>query len=365
MASTTDVLVLSAAPEFKVDGQTQPTLARDVIRLEVEETIAGLKTFMLRLLAFGPRDPDTEETLLYLDNQIFDFGKRIEVSLGARGDDATVFKGVISGIEASFDDGREPEVVILAEDKLMDLRMTRRMKTYESVSDAQVAQRIAQEHGISAAASAQGPTYDVVQQWNQSDLAFLRERAELIQAEVWIADDTLHFETRSQRSGAALTLTMGNELASVQLRADLAHQRTKVKVSGYDAEQRQTIEEEAGESAVQAEASGGSNGVAVLQRAFGQRVSYRVREAPLTTAEARDWAKAELLRRARGFVTVSGVTRGSATLVVGSRLHLKGVGAPFEGDGYYATRVRHSYDLMAGYRTYFEAERTTINPAQP
>ena len=77
-------------------------------------------------------------------------------------------------------------MLALAEDKLMSLRMTRRMKTYENVSDADIAQTIAQEHGLAAEADAPGPTYDVVQQWNQSDLAFLRERARLLQAEIWI-----------------------------------------------------------------------------------------------------------------------------------------------------------------------------------
>jgi phage protein D len=357
----TDAVLLSAAPVFKIDGQVVSSLARDVVRLEVEETTAGLKTFELRLLAFGPREGETEEGQLYLDAQTVDFGKSVEVSLGPTDDDATVFRGVISGIEASFSEGNEPEVVVYAEDRLMDLRMTRRMRTYETMSDAQVAQAIATEHGLSANATAPGPTYDVVQQWNMSDLAFLRSRAALIQAEVWIADGSLHFEARSSRQGPQLTLTQGNELVSVQLRADLAHQRSKVKVSGYDATQRERIDEEAGASAISAETSGGSTGVSVLQRAMGDRISYRVREAPLTTAEARDWAKAEMLRRARAFVTVGGVTRGSATMVVGSRLELARVGQPFDGDGYYVTRVRHTFDLVSGFRTHFEAERATIN----
>jgi uncharacterized protein len=48
-------------------------------------------------------------------------------------------------------------------------------------------------------------------------------------------------------------------------------------------------------------------------------------------------------------------------LAVGSHLTLERAGAPFEGDGYYATRVRHSYDLQNGHRTRFEAERATVN----
>src|SRR5207253_1669142 len=98
--------------------------------------------------------------------------------------------------EASFQEGSEPEVVVFAEDKLMSLRMTRRCRTYKDVTDADIVQTIASEHGLSAQAEAPGPTYDVVQQWNQSDLAFLRDRARLLQAELWVQDDALHFKTR-------------------------------------------------------------------------------------------------------------------------------------------------------------------------
>ena len=37
------------------------------------------------------------------------------------------------------------------------------------------------------------------------------------------------------------------------------------------------------------------------------------------------------------------------------------VGAPFEGGGYYVTRVKHTFDNVHGLRTRFEAERATVN----
>ena len=146
----------------------------------------------------------------------------------------------------------------------------------------------------------------------------------------------------------------------VQACADLAHQRTEVRVSGYDAQAREHIDETAGEDAIQAEISGGRSGPSILQSAFGERVSYRVREVCLNSREAADWAHAEMLRRARGFVTVSGVTRGTPDLVVGSQLTLEQMGDPFNGGGYYVTRVRHTYDLAQGHRTQFEAQRATV-----
>lgn len=351
----------ATAPVFKVDGTVSSELARDVTSLRIEEGTDGLKTLELKLLAEGPRPNEREEGELYLDGRAIDFGKPLEVSIGAADRARIVFSGAVSAIEATYSAGVVPSVTAFAEDALMNLRMTRRMKTYENVTDADIAQAIASEHGLQASANADGPTYKVVQQWNQSDLAFLRERARLIQAELWFDDNTLNFATRGNRTATTLSLVLGDDLLEAQLRADLAHQRTTVKVSGYDASERSGITEEAGADTIQSEVSGGRTGSAVLQQAFGERESFRVRTDPLVSAEAQAWAKAEMLRRARGFVTVSGMTNGTADMIVGSKLTLDRVGAPFSGDGYYVTRVCHTYDLIDGFRTHFDAERPTVN----
>jgi phage protein D len=357
----TDTALLQAAvPVFTVGGDVKGELARDLTRLEIEEDTSGLRRLFARFLAWGPRDGEDTEGRLYLDGRILDFGKEIKVAIGPDGEDRTLFNGVISAIEIDLSEETPGEVTVLAEDRLMDLRMTRRSKTYEQMSDADIANAIASEHGLTPDVSADGPTYDVVQQWNMSDLAFLRERGRLIQAEVWVLDRTLSFQSRPNRSAPSIRLTQGDNLIEAQIRADLAHQRTKIKVSGYDASQRALIDEEAGSNAIQAEISGGSSGPSTLQQAIGERVSSRVREVPLVSSEARDYARAEMLRRSRSFVTATGVALGVADLIVGSTLDLRNVGTPFEGSGYYVTRMCHTYDINVGFRTTFEAERPWI-----
>lgn len=359
----TEPLFFSAAPVFTVDGRVRGDLARDLLRLEVDEATDGLKTLTARFVAFGPAEGASEERLLYIEGDVLDFGQSLAVTLGPPELARTVFTGAISALEASFEETREPQVVVFAEDRLMDLRMTRRMRTFRDSTDAEIAEAIAAEHGLTARADAPGPRYDRIQQWNQSDLAFLRERARLLAAEVWVEGEELFFQSRDRRRATELTLVRGSDLIAVELRADLAHQRTAVRVSGYDATDRAVIDEEAGADAVEAEIAGGRTGPSILDRAFGARVSHRVREVPLSSTEAADWARAEMLRRARGFVQVSAVTRGTPDLVVGSRVRLERVGAPFTGDGYAVTRVCHSYDLDQGHRTRFEAERPTLGEA--
>ena len=114
-----------------------------------------------------------------------------------------------------------------------------------------------------------------MQQWNQSDLAFLRERARLIQAEIWVENDRLCFKSRGNRTATSMTLVQGRDLLSVQVRADLAHQRTKVKVSGYDAAARDGIDEEAGVRQSRRRSPAAGPAPPCCEQAFGERISYR------------------------------------------------------------------------------------------
>lgn len=347
-------------PEIKVGGEAKPELARDLALMQIDEDVNGMKRMQATFIAIGPREGARDEQLNWLDGQVLDFGKELKVSMGPTDSREEMFSGKISAIELSMEQSRAPEVVCLAEDRLMDLRMERRFKTYENVSDADLLQQIASQHGLSGVGDVQGPTWPVVQQWNQSDLAFLRERARRLAAEVWVDGSSLHMATRDRRNGNAVTLIQGSNLLQVRLRADLAHQRSKVIASGFDDAGQDAIDEEADSSEIAAEAQGNTHGAQVLERAFAARTSYRVRDVPLKDAEATALARAALLGRARRFVTVSGVADGSTQIRVGSLLRLERVSPLFDGDGFYVIRVRHQFDQERGYRTHFDAERAWI-----
>ncbi|MGR6320732.1 contractile injection system protein, VgrG/Pvc8 family [Micromonospora soli] len=357
----TEAPLTVVSPVFTVDGQLMRELARDCFRLDVCEGVEGLRKLQACFLATGAGALGPPGDLLHLDGGTIDLGKSLRVAIGAQHEQRFVFDGKVSAIELTLGDADPPYVTVFAEDALMGLRMTRRMRTYRDKTDAEVAAELAREHGLQADTDADGPRYDVVQQFNQSDLAFLRERARLVQAEIWCTERTLHFRTRSQRTGSEVTLVRGGDLIEARLTADLSAQRSAVVVTGYDADRREVINEKAGPDALDAEVTGGRLGARLVERALGASTTLRVREAALTSAEASAWARAEMLRRGRKFVTVNGTTNGTPDLMVGSRLTLQRSGAPFDGSGYYVTRVRHTFDLRRGFRTCFDAERATLN----
>lgn len=357
----TDATIQVESPVFTVDGSLTRTLGRDCVCLEICEGLGGLRTLEAHFLAVGAGDAGPPGRLRHLDGSTVDFGKSVKVAVGPATRQRFAFDGTISAIELVMADGEPQRVVVLAEDALMRLRMTRRMRSWTRVTDAELASGIAREHGLETDVQADGPRYDVVQQLNQSDLAFLRERARLIQAELWCTGTTMHFRSRSAREATAVTLTAGAQLLSARITADLSAQRSEVVVSGYDATQRQRISERAGKDVVDAEVARGRSGAALVSSALGGSATARAREVPLTSEEAQAFARAEMLRRGRSFVTATGVTNGTPDLVVGSRLRLALVGEPFEGDGYYVTSFRHRFDLVSGLRTEFTAQRATLN----
>lgn len=353
-------LFYSARPRIDLDGTAADALVRDLQRLEVHADTLGLKRLRLELTALGPQAGAASETLQWLDGRALRLGSELRVVLGPPEVSTVAFEGRVSLIGAHFSQSQAPLAQVQAEDRLWDLRQTRRIKTWEQLDLAGIARQIASQHGLSTQVDASGPTWAEAQQWNETDLAFLRTRCAMVGAELWLDGRTLHIAPRDARNGRELTLVMGNELLALDIDADLAHQRSQVAVSGYDADAEDKVEESAGSSQLGGLAAGGTSGLDALQQAFGERKTQRLHDAPLNSDQARARAQAELRRRAQAFVRARGITNGTAEMDVGSRLTLQRVGKLFEGDGYVVAEVVHSYDMQHGFRTTFVAERGCI-----
>lgn len=348
----------AARPIIRIDGELQDVLGDRALRsLLMEETTLGLFRCEASFVNWGPAD--NEVGFLFFDRRVLDFGKTLSVEIGPHGASSPVFAGRITGIEAVFPPARPPEIMVLAEDRFQDLRMERRTRTFEDVTDADVIRQIATQHGLTAEVDVDGPTHRVLAQVNQSDLAFLRERVAAIDAELWIDNRTLYAQARTRRNAGSVTFTYGQNLTEFSVLADLAHQRSAVQVSGWDVAGKEAIDVEASESVIAAELRGGRSGSAVLGQALAARRERIVSATPLSRDEAQKMAEARYRERARRFVTGSGVVDGNIKIRVGATVELSGLGPFFDGP-YYVTRARHTFTQEEGYRTAFDAERPAI-----
>jgi phage protein D len=343
-----------STPTLKVDGTEKTELAGELHSLFVEETTLGLFRCEATLVNWGTKDSQVD--YLFFDRQTLDFGKEFSVEFGPPGSQTQVFKGRITGMEAHYPSAADPRLTVLAEDRFQDLRMERRTRSFADVSDSDVFSQIASQHGLTPQVDVDGPTYRVLTQVNQSDLAFLRERAAAVDAEIWVDDRTLHAQARARRNTNTVELKHGRTLFEFSVLADLSHQRTSVRVSGWDVAGKSALDEEATESVVSAELDGKRSGSSVLSQALAERKERVTSAVPLSQTEARATAEARYRARARRFLTGHGTAEGNASIRVGTTLDLSGLGDLFDGK-YYVRLARHAFDLENGYRTTFEVER--------
>jgi phage protein D len=348
-------------PVITIDGTVDRALAGDVRSVLVEETTDGLYRCEATFDNYGARRAGIGYR--YFDRQAVEFGKQIAIELGAGERARRVFDGRITAFEGVFPPEGGAQLVVLAEDRLQDLRMTRRSRTFENVTDADAISTIASEHGLSPDVRVSGPTHRVLAQWQQSDLAFVRERACRLGAEVWMEGTTLHVVRRTDRAAGPVDLEYGVNLRWLTIRADLAHQRSEVGVSGWDVAAKEAIEETVGDDALRSELGRDESGAAILARAFAPRRERIVDAAPATAEEARAIAEASFHQRARRFVSGTGLADGDGRIRVGGIVNLVDVGRPFEG-AYYVTRVRHTYDGLRGFLTELDVERAGLGQAE-
>jgi phage protein D len=353
MAAASEPLVRIARPTIAVDGQDQPSLAQRLLNMRIVETTAGLYHCEIVVGNWGP-----DNKYVYFDRKLLDFGKTLKVSLGGN----AIFEGRITGLEGRFPKGLQVELGVLAEDRFQELRMTRRTRVFEDVTDADLFRQIASAHGLTPSIDVLGPQHKVIAQVNQSDLALLRDRARAIDAEVWMDGTTLHAQRRASRRGASVRLGYKRELHEASILADLAHQRTSLTVSGWDVSAKQAITYEATDTVLGNELGSNTSGASLVQSKFGERRETIVHAVPYTSTEAQARAEGHFRAISRTFVSVRGVADTSSDLRVGAYINLVGVGPLFEGT-YYVTEVSHLFDGINGIRTEFSAERPGIGQA--
>ena len=349
-----------ARPTVLLDGQESERLRQGLLSATISEDTQGLYRCEASFGNLGDGSGDSV-AFRYFDRRTLDFGKSFKIAL--KGD--VLFDGHITALEARFPAQSPPEIVVLAEDALQDLRMTRRTRTYLNQSDADVFNKIADDHQLGKNIQLSGGKHTVLAQVNQSDLAFLRERGRAIEAEVWVTNDasgkaTLNAAPRATRAtGTPVTLGWRHELTEFNVIADLAGQRTAVAASGWDVAAKDKITFSATDTDLGSELGNDESGASILKSKFAERKESIVHGVPFTQSEARDRATSYFKMQARRFVVGHGVARTTGKLRVGTFVALSGLGPLFNGK-YYLSEVRHLFDGAKGLRTELCAERAGL-----
>jgi phage protein D len=352
--SDTDLLV-STRPRIKVDGSEPSWPATAVLQVSVCETDEGLATLELELLNWTAESNSGSVGFAFEDEADLRLGVEIEV-LAAIDSSTTesIFKGRVHAFEGLYSDSEPPRLIVLAEDKTAALRLKRRSARYERMTAGDVLRQIASDHALSVDIDRDfGATLDWLQ-LGETDLAFVRRLCVTHGKRLRLTSSALVVEDGAQGGSSAPTvrLDVAGSLINTRVLADLAHQRTGVRVSGFDLHSGEAIDETA--SSMSTFPGSGRSGPELLQQAIGERVEPLSHRAGWSASEARALAQQALDDRARRFLRLRSTALGEPRLHCGVLVDLTGAGPRFS-QRYVVSRVQHRFDMALGFRTEFEA----------
>jgi uncharacterized protein len=348
----TNAAAYSAVPTVQVNGQLNDKVSEQLLGMKMCEHEGGMSNLELRLINFGSF-PSGLGDQVFEDGAILKLGVDLVVYAGLVTSPTEIFRGKITGLEGVFSSSGPPELMVLAEDGLQAARMKRRTKTWENTSLSAILQQVASDLGMTAVTSGLDANIGTEQQFNESDLRFLRRLLARYDADLQVVGTELHATPRSQAQRNAIQLDMNSQLHEVRVLADLAHQVSQVTATGWDFMQGKTISVTSGTSSLGP--GSGQTGKDWLPKAWSSRSEQLAQFATLDQSDAQALADAEFAQRSRRFVVARGVAEGNPSLRVGTYLTLTGLGPRFSNT-YYTTATVHRFDTTKGYATEFTAE---------
>ncbi len=334
--------VLNTSGTIKINGAAlTPEEMNQVVEVVVDQHTHLPHMFIMRLY-----DPG----LALLDSGKFDLTKEVEISSKTETSSSiTLIKGEITALEPEFQDGGISILAVRGYDKSHRLFRESKSKAYLNIKDSDIASQIAGNAGLSAQVEATTTVYEHIYQDNQTDLAFLTQRAWRIGYECFVDDGKLYFR-KPPSSGTTVTLKWGEDLHSFYPKMTLAEQVNSVEVKGWDKATQNAIIGIA-TSGVLYPQNGDSKNGAAWAGTFGAGKHTIVDIPVVSQAEADIIAKARLDELSGAYLEAEGTAFRRPDIKAGQFVQLQGMGSRMSGK-YMVTGATHTITLEGLYTTF-------------
>ncbi|MBN1247127.1 MAG: phage late control D family protein, partial [Anaerolineae bacterium] len=336
---------LASQIRIKIGGtEVQPDAMAHVLAVEVDQHAYVPDMFTVRI-----QDPEFE----LIDKGPFDLTEEIEIAAQTQdGEWVDLVKGEITALEPEFQEGMIARLVVRGYDKSHRLYRETKSTAHLNKKDSDLATEIAQAAGLQAEVETTSAVYNHIFQHNQSDLAFLKERAWRIGYECYVVDDKLIFK-KPAVAGGDVQLTWGDDLLSFYPRMSLAEQVDEVVVRGWSVSEKRAIVGRAQQGKLYPDIQEPRDGASWAQ-AFGTGKRVFVDHNVGSQAEADALAEARLNDISGAFVQADGEALRRPDIRAGKAVSLQALGERFSGT-YLVTRARHTY-TAEGLKTTFSVK---------
>lgn len=264
-------------------------------------------------------------------------GKKVEIQLGYRAQNDTVFKGIIVKQRIKVrKSGSTLNVHCCAE----AVKMTSGSKSryFIDKKDSEIMEELLDAHALSKDVGPTSVSLKEVVQYDSTDWDFMLCRAEANGQVVMVEDDKVRIAKPDASGSPALKMAYGSTVLELDAEVDARLQSKGFRATSWKAADQAVVEAEAKEPATPAT---GNLAAADLAKVLGDDTSEIRHGGALDEPELQSWADARLLRMRLAKVRGRARCQGFAAILPGKIVEITGIGERFEGKAY-VSAVRHS-----------------------
>jgi Rhs element Vgr protein len=271
------------------------------------------------------------------NTDLFIPGRQVEIQLGYRSQNDTVFKGLI--VKHSIKVRKNGSwLIVECRDEAAKLTSSRKNRYFTDKKDSDIMEEIIGAYGLDNDVEATDPDLKEVVQYNATDWDFLLCRAEANGQVVAVNDGKISIAKPATGASPILKVQYGATVLELDAELDARIQSKGLKAWSWNASDQELIEAEASEPTAPALGNLSIEDLAGVIHADTDEIRH---EGKLSQAELQAWADARLLKERLAKVRGRAKFQGFAAVLPGSIIELAGVGDRFEGM-IYVSGVRHT-----------------------
>ena len=303
-----------------------------VMSVAVRSEINRIPTATLQI-----RDGEASKATFEASNSdLFIPGRKIEIKLGYRSQNDTVFKGIVIKHGISL---RKSGSVLSVECRDEAVKMTGGTKSryYVDMKDSDIMEQIIGSYQLANEVTPTKPDLKEVTQYISTDWDFLLCRAEANGQAVIVTDGKVTVTTPATGQEPVLTVGFGSTLLELDAEIDARRQSEGIVARSWNATDQEVLEAEAKEPP---KSEAGNLAPETLADVMGGGAHEMRHGGRLTQPELQAWADGRLLKERLAKVRGRAKFQGFAGVSPGKIIEVTGIGERFQGK-VYVSGVRH------------------------
>lgn len=282
-------------------------------------------------------DP-SEEDFPISNESYFVPGNEVEIKLGYRNDNVTVFKGIVVGHSNKIT-SKKAELLVECKDEAVKLTIGKKSKHYENVTDSDVAEEIIDSYGLEKDIESTAIQHKELIQFHTTDWDFMITRMDVIGRICVVEDGKITIKKPALAASSILDVLYGGTILDYHAEIDARSQYNEIKSKSWDYSTQDVIENTADQPDMN---DAGDLPPEELAGVVDLKSNLLIHSGKLTNEQVQEWANAKMLRsrlaRVRGAVKF----QGFPDVKPGTIISLNGVGNRFNGPVFVCS-VRHDY----------------------